>query len=137
MRTTMIAVGLLIARAALASDIPCPFGIPSHQGERLAAPLPRGAELFSWRSDGGFRYALLARSSERRSEREIQLRACTLQDRAALEAELGKLAPGEKVSWTARPRLERPGAGEVEAIRGRCQTLGIALEILPASPPLR
>jgi hypothetical protein len=126
-------LGLLITAAVpgYASDIPCPFGIPSHHGERLSQPLVKGVELYSWRVNASHRYAVLVGTSQSKSVRDIKLRACTLPDLAALRMELSKLADGETVGWLkpAAGGFEYPPSETIEAVREHCRTLGVSLAL--------
>lgn len=119
---------VFIAAAALAACATPPrsMGVPPPPAgmTRHASPLFKGAELYSWRDDGHWRFSLLVGTNRSKSIDEIRAPATTLAGMDELRANLARLAPGETVSWFG-PQM--PGELMEDEIRMFCRSLGLRL----------
>jgi hypothetical protein len=128
---------LVLTMAATGAVQQCPYGIsfqPGHRIERTAM----GVELYSWRSGGSFRFALLVGTNRSKAAQDIKSPACTLPDATTVGEALSHLAVGERVVWAqvtggGEGGFEYPPVDVVDAIKSRCQHAGVLLTI--ARPP--
>lgn len=126
LRRAITAVGLLVALA----------------GAAQAAQAMKGYELYSWKVNGHWHYAVIAGTNRAKSYDEITAGANERAGIAALEAELKKLPRGESLFWrsaahpgVAKPRakgspvLELPSRHRIKRIKAICERLGLRLTL--------
>lgn len=94
--------------------------------ERAARPACKGYELYSWRINGDFRYALVPGTNRNKTWDEIHAAGI---ERKALEARLRKLAVGENVFWFHPKAMPLEYPPDVAAVRALCEGLQIQLTL--------
>ncbi len=103
-------------------------------------PTMKGYELYSWKRDGIWYYALVEGTNRSKSYEEITSDKIALKGTSALRAKLEKLPKGAEVIWTTgvdpaarktaegkTPRLELPSGTRVRKIKKYCDQIGIKL----------
>jgi hypothetical protein len=91
----------------------------------------KGYELYSWPSQGDWRFALLVGTNRLKTLDEVTSSDTAVRGVEALKRELARLPKGEPVFWSSWhvPGLTLPPDEIVDLVRGYCQGLGVELHV--------
>ena len=92
----------------------------------------KGYELYSWRADNHWYFALVMGTNRVKTYEEIVAPSVRLENMEALLDELDLLPVGEQVFWLATrvPNTSLPPGDMVNAIVAHCSNIGVYLEIV-------
>lgn len=98
-----------------------------------AAKAMKGYELYSWRTDGKWCFALLLGTNRLKTFEEITAPDVAVASVGALRSRLAQLANGEEIIWMiwADARLELPPHAMVTEVSKACTDMGLSLTIAP------
>jgi hypothetical protein len=96
----------------------------------------KGFELYSWQAKNAWQFSILIGTNRNKQGQEIKAPEVVLHNLKALEDQLGKLAKGEQLIWDTNSFewLNLPPLDQVQAIRRRCKTQGLVLQISSKTP---
>ncbi len=115
-----VLLAALIAGCGTAAQAPTPDAAGSSM---------KGYELYSWQEGGQWRFALLVGTNREKSVEEIKSADTVLVSVEALKSALGKIAPGQYVTWSARETLPFPPDDIVNQVEQVCKDKGLNLNI--------
>jgi hypothetical protein len=103
-----------LALAALAAVVATPFG-----GAAAQPKATKGLELYSWKEDKGWRYALLGGTNRLKTAQEVKANPTVATGLDKITEALKKLPEGEQVSWAHRiGGFEYPPKEDVKKLDG-------------------
>lgn len=93
----------------------------------------KGYEIYSWQSEGEWRYALMMGTNRLKTYDEITTSSVAVESLAELQSRLAELAAGEEIIWGTAidERLALPSLPAIAEIERTCQQLGLSLLVLP------
>ena len=113
----------------------------SAYGQSLQGPM-KGYEMYSWKRDGGWNFALMPGTNRSKTYQEITGGQAVHKGMDAIKVELRKLPKGSTIMWLnyAHPavdkslapdslRLEHPSGKRVRKLKKFCDELGLKLEL--------
>lgn len=91
----------------------------------------KGYELYSWRVNGAWHFALLEGTNRLKTFEEVTAPEVTIDSVDDLRSRLAQLAPGEEIIWTTwnDERFSLPPEPLLEQVKQACQDLGLNLTI--------
>ena len=105
-------------------------------------PAMKGYELYSWKRDGRWYFAIIEGTNRSKSYEEITSAKTSISGTGGLKERLNKLPKGAEVIWTTgvdpgvrktaaekTPRLELPSGTRVRKIKKYCDSIGIKLTL--------
>lgn len=105
-------------------------------------PAMKGYELYSWKRDGRWHYAIVEGTNRSKSYEEITSDKTSISGTGSLKEQLNKLPKGAEVIWTTgvdpamrkiaegkSPKLELPSGTRVRKIKKYCDKIGIKLTL--------
>ena len=109
-------------------------------GSATAQTQASSYELYSWKSDSGWQYALVAPGKTTRTFEEIIQSGAVRNGTSEIQEELKKLPKGVRVLWRANPTgmrapanssvtFKQPSRKRIKRIMRTCEKLGIQLNL--------
>jgi hypothetical protein len=122
-------VAFLFAISVLATGDTLLVPTPAPGQDRLAKPLVKGVEMYSWRLNGIWHFSLLVGTNRNKTRKEVTDPRATVLTLKELKIRLAALARGEEVFWSDAPDgpseyLGRTDAAELAAF---CKANQVAL----------
>ena len=128
MKTTLL---LTVALCSLSGPVSATDPAPAKPAEPAAPAKPalKGMELYSWQDGSQWKFSLLVGTNREKSLEEVQSTDTVLIGVNALKSTLGKVAPGQYISWSLKETLSFPPDDIIKQVEKICEEKGLILSI--------